>query len=143
MTIPALLVNFPADSSPEYSARAQLLGRQWPHCWAVGNVFFRPISTVGFLGYAYIAYQTYNDPTTKADWRFFALASLMNLISIVHSAINMQPLNDKIVGLDAGVGEKKVVAAGAEAMMRKWAKWNLVKVVCPLIADIISFFQII
>ncbi|KAH6665608.1 hypothetical protein B0J14DRAFT_550242 [Halenospora varia] len=143
MTIPALLVDFPADSSPDYSARAQLLGRQWPHCWNVGNVFFRPISTLGFIGYVYTAYEAYNDPTTKSDWRFFALASLMNLIGIVHSAVNMQPLNDKIVGLDAGVRGKKVIAASAEAMMRKWAKWNLVRVVCPLVAGTASFSQII
>ncbi len=40
----------------------------------------------------------------EMDWRLFAVAAVMHLVNIVHSAVNMQPLNDKLAAL---VGEGK------------------------------------
>ncbi|KAI4612156.1 hypothetical protein J4E83_007705 [Alternaria metachromatica] len=74
MTVPALLVNFPRPGSPDHKERAQLLGRQWPLCWTVGNQFFRPISTLGFLGYAYAGYSVYREGMlARSDWKLFVL----------------------------------------------------------------------
>lgn len=147
MTVPALLVDFPSAGSQNYSARATLLGRQWPYCWAVGNVFFRPISTLGALGYAFSSYSAYNSTTTMADWRFLAVAAFMHVVTILHSALNMQPLNDKLAALDGESKEAKSSAGnhqlGAEALLRKWGKWNIVRVVTPTVAGILAISQFI
>jgi hypothetical protein len=84
MTVPALLVDFPNHSSPNYAERATLLGRQWPYCWAVGNMFFRPISMLGALGYAYSSYCASHSATTSMDWRVLVVAALMH---VAHAAI--------------------------------------------------------
>lgn len=59
MGVPALLVDFPPPSSPGHAAAARHLGRQWPIFWSMGNVFFRPISTLGIFGYGYAGYCAY------------------------------------------------------------------------------------
>lgn len=138
MTVPALLVDFPPPSSPEHSARATLLGRQWPLCWAVGNTFFRPISTLGAIGYAFSAYQASQSLTAKGDWRLFAFAAFLHVTNIIHSAVNMQPINDKLTAL-ATPSEKGQM--GAEALARSWAKGNLLRVICPVIAGTIALWQ--
>lgn len=146
MTVPALLVDFPAQGSSNYAARATLLGRQWPYCWAVGNVFFRPISTLGFLGYAYTSYVSYNSTITKTDWRLFAVAAVMHLVTILHSAINMQPINDKLAALDPAVKGVKDASGshqlGAEALLRKWGKWNIIRVITPTVAGCLAMWQL-
>jgi Anthrone oxygenase len=146
MTVPALLVDFPAQTSSNYATRATLLGRQWPYCWAVGNVFFRPISTLGALGYAYTSYAAYHSTITKTDWKVFTVAAVMHLITILHSAINMQPLNDKLAALDPAVKGVKDASGtrqmGVEALLRKWGKWNIVRVVTPIIAGCVAMWQL-
>lgn len=159
MTIPALLVDFPSASSSEYSTRATLLGRQWPLCWNVGNQFFRPISTLSTLGYVFCAYAAGNMQSAKGDWRFFAISALLGLGTILHSAINMQPLNDKLgalAGLESDGREKfgngsvnggmngsaKTGEMGhAEVLARKWAKGNLIRVVFPMIGGALALSQ--
>lgn len=146
MTVPALLVDFPNQSSPNYTARATLLGRQWPYCWAVGNVFFRPISTLGALGYAYSSYCASRSVTTSMDWRLLAVAALMHVVTILHSALNMQPLNDRLAALDPNTKEAKSASgthqAGAEALLRKWGKWNIVRVITPTVAGCVAMWQL-
>jgi hypothetical protein len=140
MTIPALLVDFPAPGSPGHSDRARLLGRQWPLCWSVGNVFFRPISTLGFLGYSYAAWATYKQgDRARADWRIFAVSAVSHLITIVHSAVNMQPMNDKLEALAGRASEKALF--DAEAIARKWGKWNLLRLVTPVVAGTMALWQ--
>ncbi|KAM3079619.1 hypothetical protein ACMFMG_006031 [Clarireedia jacksonii] len=149
MTIPALLVDFPAPSSPKYPERAALLGQQWPHCWAVGNVFFRPISTLAFLGYAFTTYSTFSGtsqlPSRGADWRLYAISTVLHFSVILHSAINMQPMNDKLAALSSINPKDKGGLIGdalnAESLMRKWGRWNLVRVVFPLVAGCLAFYQ--
>ncbi|PMD60053.1 uncharacterized protein K444DRAFT_643298 [Hyaloscypha bicolor E] len=120
MTVPALLVDFPNHSSPNYAERATLLGRQWPHCWAVGNMFFRPISTLGALGYAYSSYCASHSATTSMDWRVLVVAALM------HEA----------------KGAYGTHQAGAEALLRKWRKWNILRVITPTIAGCVAMWQL-
>jgi hypothetical protein len=149
MTIPALLVDFPGPSSPKYPERAALLGRQWPHCWAVGNVFFRPISTLAFLGYAFTTYSTYSGSSQflgkGADWRLYAISTVLHFSVILHSAINMQPMNDKLAALGSIDAKSKGGltddALNAESLMRQWGRWNLVRVVFPLVAGCLAFYQ--
>ncbi|KAF2877626.1 hypothetical protein BDV95DRAFT_602000 [Massariosphaeria phaeospora] len=140
MTVPALLVDFPAPGSKDHISRARLLGRQWPLCWTVGNQFFRPISTLGFLGYAYAAFSVYTEgERARSDWRFFAVAALMHLTTILHSALNMQPLNDKLEAFAERASEKDCVEA--EAVARQWASWNLLRMVTPIIAGSLALIQ--
>lgn len=145
MTVPALLVGFPSQSSPDHPAKAALLGRQWDICWTAGNVFFRPISSLGALGYAFTSFSTYHSSTTNTDWRIFAVAAFMHVVIILHSAINMQPLNDKIAALDSDTKGTLNTAGpfGAEALMRRWGKFNLVRVVAPTIAGISAISQLL
>lgn len=142
MTVPALLVDFPPAGSSDHTSRARLLGRQWPLCWTVGNQFFRPMSTLGFLGYAYTAYSVYKEGNrARSDWRFFAASAIAHLVTIVHSAVNMQPLNDKLEGLASKASEKMLL--DAEPIARQWAKWNLLRLVSPVIAGSLAGWAIV
>ncbi|KAF2999867.1 hypothetical protein E8E13_007967 [Curvularia kusanoi] len=142
MTVPALLVNFPPPSSPEHKERAQLLGRQWPLCWTVGNQFFRPISTLGFLGYAYAGYATYKQGVlARNDWKLFAVAAVMHLTTIVHSAKNMQPLNDKLEALAGRASDTELKEA--ETVAKKWANWNRLRLLTPVIAGSLALYQLL
>ncbi|KAF1981673.1 hypothetical protein K402DRAFT_398314 [Aulographum hederae CBS 113979] len=141
MGVPALLVDFPRPGAPDYSERAKLLGRQWPVFWKVGNNFFRPISTLGIFGYAFSAYAASKATAggVKGDWRIYAVAAVCHLTNVVHSAINMQPLNEKIEALSGSVGEKH--EAMAVELAETWIQRNYVRIVCPLIAGTLALFQ--
>jgi len=142
MTIPALLVDFPKPGHPDHTARARLLGRQWPICWTVGNQFFRPISTLGLIGYAYSSYALYQKgPLGRGDWRVFAVAAAMHLTTILHSAINMQPLNNKLEALASRTSEKEL--GEAEDIARRWASWNRLRLVTPLIAGFLAGWNLV
>jgi uncharacterized membrane protein len=142
MTVPALLVNFPPPGSPDHKDRARLLGQQWPLCWTVGNQFFRPISTLGFLGYAYAGYATYKQGVlARGDWRFFAVAAAMHLTTIIHSAKNMQPLNDKLEALAERASDKELMEG--ENVARKWASWNRLRLITPVIAGVLAMLQLV
>ncbi|KAF2733023.1 hypothetical protein EJ04DRAFT_298300 [Polyplosphaeria fusca] len=133
-TIPALLIDFPSPGTKDHTSRARLLGRQWPLCWSVGNQFFRPISAFGIFGYAYTAYQTYRaNDRIGGDWKLLAVAAGMHVATLVHSVVNMQPLNDRLEGL-AKASEKEL--GEAEGIARKWARWNLVRLVNPAVAGV-------
>ncbi|KAK0617636.1 hypothetical protein B0T14DRAFT_433266 [Immersiella caudata] len=151
MGVPALLVDFPAPTSPSHPAAARHLGRQWPTFWSVGNVFFRPISTLGIFGYGFAAYSAYNLPFARKDWRFYAVSAVCHLVTVVHSAVNMQPLNEKLDALSAagGSGVKGntkgtagvVDASLAEWYARRWIKLNTVRIVMPLVAGGMVLWQ--
>ncbi|CCC05101.1 unnamed protein product [Sordaria macrospora k-hell] len=152
MGVPALLIGFPHPSSPSHAERARLLGNQWPVFWRVGNVFFRPISTFGILGYGYAAWacsratsSTQGLGSTSGNaWKFYAISALCHLITVVHSAVNMQPINAKIEGLRrAGVEGGKnggTDLALAEYYARKWARLNLVRLVMPALAGTVALW---
>jgi hypothetical protein len=140
MTVPALLVDFPPPGSPQHADRARLLGRQWPLCWTVGNQFFRPISTLGFIGYAYSAYSVYSEGIrARSNWQLFAVSAVMHLTTILHSALNMQPLNDKLEALATRASEKEL--GEAETIARKWASWNQLRLITPTIAGGLALWQ--
>lgn len=148
MTIPALVASFPRPGSADYATRAMLLGRQWPYCWAVGNVFFRPISTLSTVGYAYLAYRTMSAPRSSSregeapargrDWRFFAAAAVLGVVTIVHSAVNMQPLNDRLAAL-----AETSTGADAVELVTTWARWNMVRIVAPLVGGTAALSQVL
>ena len=140
MTVPALLIDFLPPGSPHHADRARLLGRQWPLCWTVGNQFFRPISTLGFLGYAYAGYSVYKEGIrARGDWKLFAVAAVMHLTTIVHSAVNMQPLNDKLEALAGRANEREL--SQAEKVARKWASWNRLRLITPVVAGSLALWQ--
>ncbi|KAI8960413.1 hypothetical protein F5Y11DRAFT_349548 [Daldinia sp. FL1419] len=143
MGVPALLVDFPPPSSPEHPARARLLGRQWPVFWVVGNQFFRPISTLGIFGYAYTSWvaSTQGPNGRLGDWRPYAVSALCHLITVVHSAANMQPINQKIDALREPKG--KVDPKQAEGFARKWIKFNTVRLITPVVAGSLALFQLL
>ncbi|CAN9269453.1 unnamed protein product [Alternaria alternata] len=123
MTVPALLVNFPRAGTPEHKDRARLLGRQWPLCWTVGNQFFRPISTLGFLGYAYAGYSVYREGMlARSDWKLL-------------------PLNDKLEALAERSNEKEL--GEAESIATKWASWNRLRLVTPTIAGGLALWNLL
>ncbi|KAK0707975.1 hypothetical protein B0H67DRAFT_589001 [Lasiosphaeris hirsuta] len=141
MGVPALLVDFPRPSAPEHAAAARHLGRQWPVFWNVGNAFFRPISTLGIFGYAYASYLTYSaGPATLRDWRLYAVSAACHFVNVLHSALNMQPLNNKLDGLrepKAGGVDSSL----AEYYARRWIKLNGVRMVMPLVAGTVALWQ--
>ncbi|KAI1306588.1 hypothetical protein F5Y03DRAFT_134791 [Xylaria venustula] len=143
MGVPALLVDFPSPSSPDHAARARLLGRQWPTFWKVGNVFFRPISTLGIFGYGYTAWAVSAQGTNGrlGDWRLYAISAVCHLITVVHSALNMQPINEKIDGLKdpKGLVDTKM----AESYARKWIKYNTVRLITPVVAATLALTQVL
>lgn len=142
MGVPALLVDFPPPTSPDYSARVRLLGRQWPVFWAVGNVFFRPISTFGIFGYGYTAYcaSSSSGSYRLGDWRLYALAAACHLITVVHSALNMQPINEKLDALKEPKAPG-IEASKAESYARKWISYNTVRLIMPAAAGSLALWQ--
>ncbi|KAI1423562.1 hypothetical protein F5Y12DRAFT_756756 [Xylaria sp. FL1777] len=141
MGVPAVLVDFPPSSSSDHADRARLLGGQWPIFWKVGNVFFRPISTLGIFGYGYTAWAAWaqGESGRLGDWRIYAISAMCHLITVVHSALNMQPINQKINALKdpkGGVDNKL-----AESYARKWIKFNTVRLITPVIAGSLAFTQ--
>ena len=144
MGVPALLVDFPPPSSPEYSARARLVGRQWPVFWQVGNVFFRPISTLGIFGYAYASWAAAGQGShgRLGDWRIYAVSSMCHLITVVHSAINMQPINVKIDSLrEESKGHEG--SQKAEQLLRGWIRGNTVRMITPLVAGSLALWELL
>ncbi|KAE9974152.1 hypothetical protein EG328_004012 [Venturia inaequalis] len=154
MTLPAMIIDFPSPSSPEYASRALLLGKEWPLCWTVGNVVFRPISTISTIGYAFSAWSLYRSSSTnvleKKDWRVFALGALLHVSVIVHSAVNMQPLNDQLAAL-AGTGTDgkgkaltsttKQVEGKAVEIATKWIRGNYYRLAVPMVSGALSLYQ--
>ncbi|KAI0430487.1 hypothetical protein F5Y09DRAFT_307629 [Xylaria sp. FL1042] len=143
MGVPVLLVDFPPSSSPDHAARAHLLGRQWPTFWKVGNVFFRPISTLGVFGYGYTAWAASAQGANGrlGDWTLYAVSAMCHLITVVHSALNMQPINEKIDALKDPKG--RVDTKLAESYARKWIKFNTVRLITPVIAGTLALTQIL
>jgi hypothetical protein len=142
MGVPALLVDFPPSSSPEYAARARLLGRQWRVFWAVGHGFFKPISTLGLLGYAYTSWAARGPGHGIGDWRLYALSALCHLVTMVHSAVNMQPLNNKLDELASPKASKSDLDQ-AENYGRSWIRRNTVRIAMPLIAGTSALWQLV
>ncbi|KAK4179125.1 hypothetical protein QBC36DRAFT_232751 [Triangularia setosa] len=182
MGVPALLVDFPRPSSPDHPRAARLLGRQWPIFWQVGNIFFRPISTLGILGYGYTAFSAWryasavasnngwhtalipaHGQVEKGNWKIWGVCAVCHLITVVHSAMNMQPLNAKLEGLSsaaevvngkdkrvdengAALGTAKGKGGGvdvslAEYYARRWIKLNLLRALMPLVAGTLGLWQ--
>ncbi|KAI0455253.1 hypothetical protein F5B21DRAFT_523970 [Xylaria acuta] len=141
MGVPVLLVDFPPPSSPEHAARARLLGRQWPTFWKVGNIFFRPISTLGIFGYGYTAWAASSPGMggRLGDWRVYAISAMCHLITVVHSAMNMQPINEKLGALKDPKGP--VDSKLAENYARKWIKFNTVRLITPAVAGTLALTQ--
>ncbi|RYO74482.1 hypothetical protein DL766_000470 [Monosporascus sp. MC13-8B] len=141
MGVPVLLVDFPQPTSPDHGPRTRLLGRQWHVFWNIGNVFFRPISTIGIFGYAYSSWAaaTQGPNGRLGDWRIYAVSSLCHLITVVHSAINMQPINANIAALREPKGH--VNPAEAENLLRKWIKGNTVRLITPVVAGSLALWQ--
>ncbi|KAJ2986406.1 hypothetical protein NUW58_g5045 [Xylaria curta] len=141
MGVPALLVDFPPPSTPEHASRARLLGRQWPTFWKVGNVFFRPISTLGIFGYGYTAWAVSSQGTggKLGDWRVYAISAVCHLITVIHSAMNMQPINEKLDALKEPKGQ--VDSKLAESYARKWIKFNTVRLITPVVAGTLALTQ--
>ncbi|KAF2218956.1 hypothetical protein BDZ85DRAFT_299185 [Elsinoe ampelina] len=136
MTIPTLIASFPPPSAgPAHTDRASLLGAQWALMHKVGNNFFRPISTLAIFGYAFGAYSAYQGGM-KGDWRLFALSALCHVVNVVHSAVNLQPINAR---LDA-LGEAKDKGYAVE-QARRWVECNKWRVVFPGVAGSLAVWQ--
>ncbi len=65
----------------------------------------------------------------------------MHLATIIHSAKNMQPLNDKLEALAGRASEKEL--GEAESVARKWASWNRLRLVTPVVAGCLALYQLI
>lgn len=141
MSVPALLVDFPPSSSPDHAARVRLLGRQWAVFGAVGHGLFKRISLLGLFGYAYTAWAARGRGRGLGDWRLYALSALCHLVTVVHSAANMQPLNKKLEGMKS-LEASKTDAAQAENYARSWIRRNTVRVAMPFIAGTSALWQL-
>jgi hypothetical protein len=84
----------------------------------------------------------------EKDWRWFTLNALLHVTVIVHSAVNMQPLNDKLaafagVGTD-GKGEGRVQTGDegrAVEIATKWIRGNYYRLLIPSITGAVSLWQ--
>lgn len=142
MGVPALLADFPPRSSPDYAARVKLLGQQWPIFGIVGHGFFKPISALGLLGYAYTSWAARGRTRGLGDWRLYALSALCHLVTAVHSAVNLQPLNNKLDGLGSPKASKTDIDQ-AETFARSWIRWNKLRIAMPLIAGTSALWQLV
>ena len=94
------------------------------------------------MGYAYAGYATYKQGVTaRSDWRLFGVAAVMHLMTIIHSAKNMQPLNDKLEALAGRASDTELKEA--ETVAKKWASWNRLRLVTPIIAGTLALYQLL
>ncbi|KAL1879948.1 hypothetical protein VTK73DRAFT_6528 [Phialemonium thermophilum] len=156
MSIPALLAGFPKPGNPEHAASARRLGRQWKEFLFGGEKFFRPTNTLGLLGYSFAALKSAKATpastpsfSSSADWKLLAVAAGCNFLVILHSAGNMQPLNRKICHL-AELGDEKEITgvearelATAEGYARTWIRYNVLRILLPLVAGIAGLSQLV
>jgi len=149
MGIPALILDLPPPSDPEHPKAVRRLARQWTVYFRVGNIFFRPISTLGIAGYGYVSWLVSRASGSQsggllgaADWKVFALAAGCHLVTVIHSALNMQPLNRKIMELAAyhKQGDQKEEVK-AEEFAKRWARLNLLRLAMPLIAGSAAMWE--
>jgi uncharacterized membrane protein len=77
----------------------------------------------------------------RSDWKLFGLAAIMHLSTILHSALNMQPLNDKLEALAERASEKEMDEA--ENVARKWASWNRLRLVTPVVAGGLAMWNLL
>ncbi|KAK8113256.1 hypothetical protein PG984_013782 [Apiospora sp. TS-2023a] len=136
---PSAADRLPPPSSPSHAERARLLGRQWPVFWEVGNRFFRPLSTLGILLYGASAWTARQQG--KGNWKLLAVAACCNILTAVHSAVNMQPINERITALGGKLQVKD--SDKAEAYARRWGRLNLFRVVMPLVAGTLAMTQVL
>ncbi|KAK8035664.1 hypothetical protein PG993_010659 [Apiospora rasikravindrae] len=141
MSVPALLVSFPSPQSPSHAEKARLLGRQWLVFWAhAGHRGIRSRRMGGRFG--------------GGNWKLFAIAAGCNLVNVVHSAINMQPINVRLAALaqvGTGHGNDKLDAHSvgavqvekAEEYARRWGRLNLVRMAMSLIAGALAMSQLL
>lgn len=160
MGVPALLVDFPrpsASNAEEYIVTARKLGRQWSVFWRMGNAFFRPLSTLGIVCYGYAAYATLRAASLallrdsqaaqveSIRWKFYALSATCHLVTVLHSALRIQPINKKIVNLErAGMQGQagEVRPELAEFWARKWVRLNTLRILMPAIAGSLAIFGV-
>lgn len=74
------------------------------------------------------------------DWRVFAVSTACHLITVLHSALNMQPINNKLDGLR----EPKISGVDvrlAEYYARRWIKLNLLRLAMPVVAGSLALWQ--
>lgn len=138
MTVPALISSFPsATASPQdHSTRVRVLAVQWQLMHKIGNSFFRPISTLAIFGYAYGAYSCYHGKM-RGDWRLYAAAAVCHIANVVHSAVNLQPCNDKLDALGTG----KVDDSQAVDFATYWINCNKWRIVFPFFAGGQAIYQ--
>ncbi|KAK8088688.1 hypothetical protein PG997_003649 [Apiospora hydei] len=145
MGVPALLVDFPKPSAPGHAERARLLGRQWPVFWAVGNHLGNPGLWLHGLGGAGGGGGPGATSSRLGDWRWYAVAAACHLVTVVHSAVNMQPINEKLDALSAVDVKDKSGGGGdarlAESNARKWISYNTVRLITPVVAGSLALWQ--
>jgi hypothetical protein len=104
------------------------------------------------VGYSFTAWSLARNSsfTEKRDWKWFALGALLHVSVIVHSARNMQPLNDKLaafarVGTDGkGTGSVKLEDEGrAVEIATKWIRGNYYRILIPTVTGCINLYQTI
>ena len=74
------------------------------------------------------------------DWRVFAISATCHIITVLHSALNMQPINNKLDGL-RDPKASGVDVSQAEYYARRWIKLNLLRLAMPIIAGSLSLWQ--
>ena len=79
-------------------------------------------------------------PHAKGGWRLYAVATAMHVITIVHPAVNMQPINDQPEALAGRATEKE--STRAEEVTRNWITGNYPGVITPLVAGSLALWQI-
>lgn len=72
----------------------------------------------------------------KGDWRLFTFAALCHVANVVHSAVNLQPINAKLDVI--GTSDEK---APAVQLATSWINCNKWRVVFPLIAGSTAIWQ--
>lgn len=82
----------------------------------------------------------------REEWKWFALGALLHVSVIFHSAVNMQPLNDKLTALGGttsdgkGKVEKQDVGDAVD-LATKWIRGNYYRVVVPMISGSIALWN--
>lgn len=116
----------------------QVLAQQWAGIYHRGKVLGPQTAILGLLGYGYLAYER---SSRGLGWTKFIGAAALTLGMVPFTILFMDPTNQALLKVAAGVG---VMGEGAlRELLVKWKGLNLMRSVFPLAGAALGFWGLV
>lgn len=122
------LLAIPGLLSTTTPVPTQLLAQQWAGIYHRGKVLGPQTALFGLLGYGYLAYER---SSRGLSWAKFVWAAGLTLGIVPFTVVFMDPTNQALLQVAAGVGAATGEGALRELLV-KWKGLNLMRSIFPL-----------